>query len=166
MNKLNIFTLFCLLATCSVLCAQEKKSKKERQQEHAKAVQQMVESQNYKFVAQYALPLVGKSISLTPDYNVLVSNDTINSYLPYYGRAYVAPSNPAEGGIKFISTHFDYSLAPAKKGGWTANMTMEDTKEGIRMILSITTTGFATLSVSDNTRQSISFNGYIEERKQ
>ena len=45
-----------------------------------------------------------RSIYLSPYYYLKVSKDTVVAYLPYFGRAYTAPADPTEGGIKFTST--------------------------------------------------------------
>ncbi len=164
MKKLGILVLLMLVTVSSATYAQEKKSKKERQQEQAEKVQKIVEAQNYKFVAQRALPMSGRSVNLTSEYDLTVGKDTISAYLPYFGRAYVAPMDPTEGGIKFESKDFDYKLENAKKGGWNVYITIKDAKRRIEMILNISTNGTANLSVNDDTRQTISFNGYVDER--
>ena len=164
MKRLVFIVLLMFVAVSGALYAQEKKSKKERQQEQAEMVQKMVEAQDYKFVAQRALPMSGRAIHLTSEYDLRVSKDTISAYLPYFGRAYVAPMNPAEGGIKFESTDFNYRLENAKKGGWNAFITIKDAGRRIEMVLNITASGSANLSVNDDTRQTISFNGEIRKR--
>ena len=164
MKRLVLTVFLMLVVVSSAMYAQEKKTKKERQQEQAEKVQKMVEAQEYKFVAQRAFPMSGRSIHLTSLYDLRVSKDTISAYLPYFGRAYVAPMNPSEGGIKFESTDFNYRLENAKKGGWIVLISIKDAKRRIEMVLNITASGSANLSVNDDTRQTISFNGNIEKR--
>src|SRR5690606_9554918 len=85
----------------------------------ASEVRQRVSDADFTFKATYAYPTGYRQIYLSPFYDVKVSPDTVRVYLPYYGRAYVAPIHPDEGGIKFISTDFDYQLYPGKKkGNW------------------------------------------------
>jgi len=165
MKRVGILAFLMLLALSSTVNAQEKKSKRELWQERAEKVQKMVEAQDYRFVAQHALPMSMRSVYLTSEYDLRVSKDTISAFLPYFGRAYVAPMNPSEGGIKFESRNFTYRLENAKKGGWIAYMSIKDTQRRVEMILNITESGSANLSVNDDTRQNISFNGYVEERK-
>ena len=165
MKRVSILTLLMLLIVSSSVYAQEKKSKKERRQEQAEKVQKMVETQDYKFVAQRALPMSGQSVNLTSTYNLYVSNDTISAYLPYFGRAYVAPMNPSEGGIKFESKDFDYRIENAKKDGWNVFISIKDAQRRIDMILNVSSSGSANLLVNDDTRQTISFNGNIEKRR-
>lgn len=121
-----------------------------------------VEEMRYKFVASSANPLGGKNIQLTGGYYSLkITKDTIESFLPYFGRAYVAPMPSEEGGIKFISTDFSYQIEEGKND-WTVTIEPKDTPQKIKMFLNIGKSGYGTLSVQDNSRQAISFYGTIE----
>lgn len=156
--------LIGLISISSIATSQSIKVQKK--QEKLDAVKRMVNNQNYVFKAQMAMPLGWRTIQLNYDYNVVVSKDSIDSYLPYYGRAYVAPMNPtdpAETGIQFKSKNFDYKDNPSKKSGWEVTIVPHDVKETRSFILDISETGYATLSVTSNNRQSISFDGYITE---
>lgn len=144
--------------------AQNKRAQKKQQK--INAVKKMVDNQNYVFMAQFANPMGWRTINLNYNYNVVVSKDSIDSYLPYYGRAYVAPYNPtdpSETGIQFKSKQFDYQASVSKKSGWAITVVPHDVKETRKFIFNISDEGFATLSVTSNNRQSISFNGYITE---
>ena len=166
MKKISAFILLlAFVSATGMVCGQEKKSKKQRQQEHAEQVQKMIESQDYKFIAQRALPMSGRSVNLTFGYDVNISKDTISSHLPYFGRAYVAPMNNTQAGIRFVSTDFEYQLENAKKDGWNVNITPKDGQRRCRFTLRVFSNGSASLTVNDDTRQSISFNGYITERQ-
>lgn len=168
MKRIGVFVLLLsFILGNTVIYGQEKKSKKQRREEQAAKIEKLVESQNYVFIAQRALPMSGRSIDLTSSYDLRVSPEEISAYLPFFGRAYVAPMNPTEGGIKFKSDNFDYSAEPAKKGGGrNVRIVPKDTQQRYELTLRITTSGSATLSVSDPSRQSISFNGYIDEQKE
>lgn len=128
-------------------------------------IQNLVQSKNYNFVAQSVLPMSGRSINLTTVYNLKVSGDTLVSDLPYFGRAYVAPLNPAEGGIRFTSTDFNYTIKDRKKGGRDIMILPKDVKDVRQMFLTVFENGQASLRVNSNNRQSISYNGYIAGRK-
>ncbi|MPM57781.1 hypothetical protein SDC9_104604 [bioreactor metagenome] len=128
----------------------------------ANEVDQRVNGSDFTFKATYAYPTGFKSMYLSPYYDVKVSPDTVRAYLPYYGRAYVAPMNPAEGGIKFISTDFDYQVNPGKKkGNWQVNIRTKDTGREIFLYFDIWQNGTARLQVTDTNRQPISFQGDI-----
>jgi hypothetical protein len=137
----------------------------DKKQQKATEISNLIQSKNFVFIAQYALPLGGRPINLTSQYDVRVLKDTINTDLPFYGRAFVAPLNPSEGGIRFTSTQFDYTTEEKKKGGWDITILPKDTKDVRQMFLSVTETGNATLQVTSNNRQSINFTGYITANK-
>lgn len=142
----------------------------------------IVNEKNFVFVASTAIPMnsgdinnvlnkmsgnaSSGSISLTGgNYELKITADTVTAYLPYYGRTYTAPIGNDDSGIKFTSTKFIYESTKTKKG-WQVTIAIKDTKDNERLNLNIGANGYATLNVSTNTKQSISFNGYMEERKQ
>ena len=129
-------------------------------------VKQLVESQNFIFLAQTMYPQGGKSRQIIGDnYTVVISKDTIKSDLPYIGKAY--SSNPAstDGGIRFTSIQYIYTLTPGKKSGWNISIQPQDQNDVREMSFIITESGSTTINVLSNNRQSISFLGTIEERK-
>ena len=128
-------------------------------------IQDLIDSKNYVFVAQTAIPIGGRAINLTSPYEVRVSGDTVASDLPYFGRAFVAPMNPSEGGIRFTSTNFNYKVKGRKKGGWDIAILPKDSKDVRQMLLTVSESGYGTLQVVSNNRQQISYNGYVKERK-
>jgi len=150
----------CFVTTFAQQSKEDKKQQKEAQ------IQDLVNSKNYVFVAQQALPLGGRTINLTTTYSVRVAGDTVVSDLPYFGRAFVAPMDPSEGGIHFTSTDFSYNLQNRKKGGWDIAILPKDTKDVRQMFLTVSESGYGTLQVTSNSKEAISYNGYIRERRQ
>lgn len=116
---------------------------------------------NYLFEAQSALPMRGQTRQLTYGYDLRVSKDTLISYLPYFGRAYVAPVGTSEGGLDFTSTNFEYKVKEGKKGSWDVSIQTKDQKDNKKMVLKIQPSGYASLQVSSNDRQPMSYNGII-----
>lgn len=132
----------------------------------AREVNQRVQDFDFTFKATYAYPTGFRSIYLSPYYDVKVNPDTVRAYLPYYGRAYVAPMDPSEGGIKFTSTDFDYQVVPGRKNGnWQVNIRTRDTGREIFLFFDIWENGSTRLNVTDTNRQPISFQGDIETGK-
>ncbi|MBB2146627.1 DUF4251 domain-containing protein [Pedobacter sp. LMG 31464] len=172
MKTLKIVTLFALAFIAFKASAQTDKATTIR----------IVEDKNYVFVATTAIPTNitdinnilrkmpgnagGGSISLSgSSYDVRVTNDSVVVYLPYYGRAYSASPNSDENGYKFTTKKFTYDVKKTKKGGWDVNVNTKDVKDNVRMILNITSAGYATLNVMSNNKQSIIYNGYLSENK-
>lgn len=143
----------------------------------------IVADKNYVFVANSATPLSsndinqvlrsfpggqgGGTINLTGgQYDLTIKPDSLIAYLPYYGRAYSAPYNPSESGIKFTSKDFTYVETKKKKGGYTINIRTKDLNvENYQIVLNISQNGYATLMVNSNNKQPINFNGYLNEPK-
>jgi len=120
-----------------------------------------VESQEYDFRPQTAMPLGGRTRELTTDFDLKVTKETVVSYLPYFGQAYTAPMDPSQGGLQFTSKEFDYSVTNRKKGGWDVQIKPKDNREVQQMSMTISVDGYASLQVISTNRQPISFNGYI-----
>lgn len=154
----------CLIFSFGNIYAQSTKAQKK--QAKLDSVKKMVTNHNYVFMAERAVPLGWRTINLNYDYNVVISKDSVDSYLPYYGRAYQAPFNPTdpkETGIQFTSKNFDYNDATTKHSGWQVVIVPHDVRETRKFILNISEAGYASLSVTSQNRQSISFDGYITE---
>ena len=129
------------------------------------AVREMIETKNYVFKAQMALPMGGRSRYLTSPYDMKVSDDLITAYLPYFGRAYRAPADLKGGGIDFESRDFEYKVKDRKKGGWDVVIEPNDTEDVRQLSLTVSASGSASLRVNSDRRQSISFTGYITEKE-
>jgi len=132
----------------------------------SKSVKDLVEAQNYVFKARTALPLSGRTRDITSDYDLQVSKASVISYLPYFGRAYVAPMDATRSALDFTSKDFIYTSTPGKKEGWMVTIKPKDYKEVQQMTLNISSTGYATLQVTSTNRQAISFNGVIAAPRQ
>jgi hypothetical protein len=97
-------------------------------------------------------------------YQLTVANDSVEAYLPYYGRSYMAPRNPNEGGIKFNTKEFSYKADKKKKGNYIVTIKPVDSKSDVMsMMLNVTEKGYASLSVVSNNRQTITYNGFISD---
>ncbi|HEY0678911.1 MAG TPA: DUF4251 domain-containing protein [Chitinophagaceae bacterium] len=125
----------------------------------------LIESKRFVFVAQTANPLGMRSRQLTGEYDLRITPDSIISFLPYFGRAYAAPIDSREGGIRFTSTKFEYVQSVGRRGGWNINIRPADAQDVRELNLNISSGGIATLQVNSNNRQSISFSGQIVARR-
>lgn len=138
----------------------------EKKAAKAAEIKNLILSKKYTFKANFAYPLTGTSIPLTSNYDVKLSNDSLNIYLPYYGRAFVAPMDPTKGGIMLETTRFTYKAEQNKKGGWDISIDILDNypagASDVRQLrLNISPDGYANLRVICLNRQPISFNGSI-----
>lgn len=127
-------------------------------------VQNFIKAKEFVFKAQTVLPMTGMSRQLTSEYDVKFLGDSIVAYLPYFGRAYSAGYGEG-GGIDFTSTKFDYKVKQRRKGGWDITIKPQDAKDVQQLNFTVSEDGYASLQVTGNNRQAISYNGYIVERK-
>ena len=154
MRYLIVFAL--LLASAAVTNAQEK---------NEASAQQLIESKNFVFKAETVTPTRGRFRQLTSEYDLVVAVDTVTAFLPYFGRAFSAPINPSEGGIKFTSSKFEFGTEKRKKDGWEIIITPKDAQDVQTLYLTVFENKRAQLRVNSLNRESITFNGYIKEGK-
>lgn len=160
MKKKNTFiTLFILLV--SIIHVEHLSA----QETNEATLKTILTTKSFTFKAQSAWPLQGTVIQLNPGFDMKLKNDSINTYLPYFGRSYQASYNSTGGGISFISTKFDYKLKEKSKGGWEIVIKPTDTRDVDQLIYSVSSNGYATLQVTSTNRQAISFYGVIEKAK-
>lgn len=152
-------TFTTLLVSVAVLISFHVRS----QETNEAALKNSLAAKTFTFKAQTAWPLRGNVVQLTPGFDMKVLGDSINTYLPYFGRAYQANYNGNGGGISFTSTRFEYKLKESKSG-WELLIKPGDVKDIQQLIYTVSTNGYATLQVFSNTRQAISFYGIIEKR--
>ena len=132
----------------------------------ANEIEARVADFNFTFNATYAYPTGFKPMYLSPYYTVKVSPDTIEAFLPYFGRAYRAPMDPSKGGIKFTSTEFRHRITPGnRKGNWKVDIQLFEDGREILLFFDIWENATARLNVNDSNRQPISFQGDIETGK-
>lgn len=146
---------------CTFAVAQP--GKEERELNRQKNIATAIEKQDYIFQAQFILPTSGFSRQLNGDYDLQVNSDKVVSFLPYMGRIYTPPIDPSDGPLRFTSTNFAYTEQPQKKGGWNISIKPKDVRSVREFTLSVSEDGYATLQVSGNDRQPVTFYGYVIE---
>jgi len=130
-------------------------------------VQKLLAAQRYVYYANSANPQTGGSRQLSDGYTLTITPEKIVAYLPYFGIAYSAPLDREKAGIEFNTTDFTYTSKPGKKGRTEILIIPKNIKADVReMNLTIFPDGNASLFVSSNQRQSISFEGEITAIKE
>ena len=163
-TKQQIFMLLLALSVgIPTLSAQSKKEKKEQKKE---AVKKLIESENYKIDVNTAMPMRGRSIPLTSSYSLEIRNDSVISYLPYYGRAYSIPYGGGDG-LNFKAVLKEYSMKMDKKGNAVIEFIARNPEDRYEYRIKVFPNGSASIDVNMQNRQSISFQGelYIKEEK-
>lgn len=131
-------------------------------EQKATEIRNAIERAEYTFKATYAYPTGFRSQYLSPYYNVVVSPDTVKAYLPYYGRAYKAPVDPRDGGYRFTSTDFSYTIEQGNRSGnWLMIIKFNDLNRSVVFNFDLWENGTGRLSVIDVDKQGISYQGDI-----
>lgn len=153
------------LSGCGVFSGGERSEA--RQQELEEAYQQysrMISDGNFVFTVQSINPTGGRTMQATSTYTMRAEEGTYEANLPYFGRAYTAPYGSG-GGIRFEGEPEDREIEkdPSKR---TTRLIfsigdVEISNEQYRVTLEISASGYGTLTVNSQNRQTISYYGKI-----
>lgn len=152
-----IFAAILLIPLILLGCSSSKKPQKL----HPEDVGNMINARAFTFIAERVNPMRGTSRNLTSVYDVKINKDTVDCYLPYFGRAYQAPIDPSKGGIMFQSLNFSYNVTLKNKDEWEIYIDPKDNSQVQQLIFHVFGNANATLNVQSTHRDPISFYGHI-----
>jgi|SRR5580698_1203214 hypothetical protein len=147
--------LFFLFLANPLPAQVSKKGKKEA------AIKALIDAQYFTFEPQTAIPLKMKIQNLSSGFDLKVSKDAIEAYLPYYGRVYIPTVGITKSPLDFKTTTFKYEITPSKKGGWDITITPKNVGDTRQLVLSVAPGGNASLQATFTSRDQINFNGHI-----
>lgn len=150
------FTLFMLMIMLSL-------SMGYAQDKTESTIQEMIEGKQFKFTARSVTPLSGSTINLTSTYDLVVDSSLVEAWLPFYGRAYQSDYGSTEGGIKFNEEAKLYEVKyNEKKKSYAVRIEVDTAKDSYKIYISAGESGYASMSISSNRKQSVSYYGIIE----
>jgi len=126
-------------------------------------IKQLIDGQDYVFEAKSVMPMGGSARQLYSPYLLTITKDSTVADLPYFGKNNTANNDEASTGIHFKSTKFSYSNKPGKKS-WAISIQVKDDGDGSQLYLRIYGDGSAALDVQSNSKDRISYNGFIRSR--
>lgn len=136
----------------------QKNSKKD---EAYKEMINLVESGSYLFTVHSVQASGGGTVQTNSDYSMEVNDSTFKAYLPYFGRTY-QPSYGGDGGIEFDAAPENLELSlKEKKHMIFVSCEVKGKQDKYSLYLSIGSSGYATLNINSQKRQSISYSGKI-----
>jgi hypothetical protein len=128
------------------------------------AVRNMLDSQRFTFIPRFVNPMSGRRRDLDQGYELSISKDSLISYLPYFGRGYIAPISPSDVDYDFTSTKFTYSVTPARRG-WNISIKAQDQTYLRELYFRVFNNATASLTITSLDRSSISYDGYLIRRR-
>jgi hypothetical protein len=153
---LSFLILMCTYSNAQTAADQKKQDKNVQ-------LKNMIDSKHFQFQALSATSMKGKTIQLSSEYYLKLNKDSLNVDLPYYGRSYTADYPGTDVSVRFKSNQFSYSSDSTKKGGWEITIIPKNEPRANKIYISVTSSGYCTVNIGSNTRQSISYYGYIKD---
>jgi hypothetical protein len=158
---LLIFFLVFGLSNVSAQVKSKKELRKERKVEQQKQIAIMVNAKEFVFVANRALPQGYKTVDLTTNSNSLkFQPEMIESYMPYFGRAYNVKSG-SDTGIKFEGKPDEFTVITVKRG-YEVRAKVKSQYDYFDLYMTIGFEGNASLTITSNNRSTITYYGNIE----
>jgi hypothetical protein len=137
-----------------------KELKEEKKLEKQKQVEAMINARIFVFVPQTALPSGMKQVNLSGNQNyVKFQPDLIESVMPFYGRASTGGYG-TDKGLVFKGQPKVFT-AEKKEKAFEITVIVNGETDNYRLYLSVGFEGNASLSISSNNRETISFQGEI-----
>ncbi|NCC11168.1 MAG: DUF4251 domain-containing protein [Bacteroidia bacterium] len=161
MKKFKLILVSLLVVSCSSYQPSRQSSSKISEKK-LKKVEQELNAKNYEIKIHTALPMRGKSIQLTSAYSLKIKNDSLFSYLPYYGRAYSIPYGGGAGLI-FKAPLESYTIQKGKHEKHIVKASAQTPEDRFDFTLTIFDNGTASVHVNMRNRESISFQGELEQ---
>jgi hypothetical protein len=168
MKKLLIpvIALVLLLTGTGVASGQNKDKKASKQEQRAAELDQVVsliESGNYMYTIQSINPTGGRTIRSTSQYTMNATDGNYEATLPYFGRAYQTTYG-GSGSIEFNGAPENLKLTrDEKKNTVTITFSIKGSTDNYNISLNVGYSGYGTLTINSQNRQSISYYGLVSE---
>lgn len=164
MKKLLISTVMALTAWVMLSGCATAEERAARAAEQTKAVKTALQERNYQIAVNRMYPSRGASKSLSYGYSVEVRNDSLFSYLPYFGRAYDVPYGGGNG-LNFSAPIRNYQESQPKSNLRHIEIDVKNDEDIYLYTLDIFDNGSTDINVRSRQRDPISFSGQMEFRQ-
>jgi len=154
-----------LLVVLLTACATSGLTKEERRAQTRQHVEDCLAARNFKIDIRDMQTLRYGSRNLTSVWNVEVRNDSLISYLPYFGNAYsVTPySGSSAKGLNFSERILSYQQERnPRKERTSITIQVENEEDKYTYLIEVYDNGSSTVSVRSYNRDYISFTGELE----
>ena len=102
----------------------------------------------------------GASRSVSYGYSVTVKNDSLFSYLPYFGRAYDVPYGGGKG-LSFDAPIGHYHEIQSNNGSRQIDIELKNEEDNYTYHITVFDNGSSSIDVQARKRERISYNGEI-----
>ena len=161
MKKYQVSIVMALLAAVLLGGCATSEERAAQKAEQVKKVTAALNRRQYKIAIARMYPMNGPSKTVTYGYSVEVKNDSLFSYLPYFGRAYNVPYGGGKG-LNFSAPIGSYQEEVAKNGKRRIEIGLTNEEDTYLYILEVFDNGSSTVSVMSRQREQISYSGNME----
>ena len=120
-----------------------------------------LEARDYKIAVNRMYPMKGSSRSVSYGYSVEVRNDSLISYLPYFGGAYNVPYGGGKG-LNFSERIGSYRESQKNKGERQIEINVTNEEDTYIYLIKIFSNGNSSIDVTSRQRDHISYSGELE----
>lgn len=161
MKKL-LFSILLGSSACVMLsgCASAEE-RAARAAEQAAKVTKALEARDYKIAVNRMYPMKGSSRSVSYGYSVEVRNDSLISYLPYFGGAYNVPYGGGKG-LNFSERIGSYRESQKKNGERQIEINVTNEEDTYIYLIKVFSNGNSSIDVTSRQRDHISYSGELE----
>jgi hypothetical protein len=161
MKKL-LFSILLGSSACAMLsgCASAEE-RAARAAEQAAKVTKALEARDYKIAVNRMYPMKGSSRSVSYGYSVEVRNDSLISYLPYFGGAYNVPYGGGKG-LNFSERIGSYRESQKNKGERQIEINVTNEEDTYIYLIKVFSNGNSSIDVTSRQRDHISYSGKLE----
>jgi len=151
--------MMLLACTACGMMSETRQERAEREQREALLVQQFVESANFKIDITQMIPFRGRPQHVSP-FSVSVKDGKINSYLPYFGRAWDLPYGGGHG-LNFQAEYQEYNVIAQPDGSDMIRILVKTDEDTHVYTFTIYDNGKVNLLVQSRNREPVSYYGEI-----
>ncbi len=153
--------LIVVMALSLFACSPARNSQASTASEESALMSRMIDNKLYKVDFVRAYPVSAPSFPLTGEYYVSIVGERVESFLPYFGRAFSVAYGGGSG-LHFDAVIANYRVTTDRKGKRQIYFEASNEGETFMFLLSINPSGGAYLNDSSPERQSIAFSGAID----
>ena len=154
-NLKNIPIILFVMAFCGGATVEEKAA---RAAEQAAKVNKALKERKYKIDVERMYSMRGGSKTLSYGYSVDVRNDSLISYLPYFGRAYSVPYGGGKG-LTFSERIGSYQEYQKGNGLRHIEISLRNDEDTYLYTIEVYENGSSSISVQSRQRENISYSG-------